>query len=103
MMTSHSGLYYPFIHFKDDSRLKLSALYWDTMARIVPSSYETEDSDTVKALGDFVVPIPPSEAPYEFGKTFLAFVEEFGRFRDSGGHEHVPHPGTSPGLRDGSR
>ncbi len=26
-----------------------------------------------------------------------------GRFRDSGGHEHVPHPGTSPGLRDGSR
>ena len=30
------GLYHPFIHFKDDDWLKLSALYWDRMARIVP-------------------------------------------------------------------
>jgi len=31
-----TALYYPFIHFKDDSWLTLSALYWDRMARIVP-------------------------------------------------------------------
>lgn len=33
------GLYYPFIHFKDDDWLKVSALYWNRMARIVPHSY----------------------------------------------------------------
>src|SRR2546430_11603576 len=29
-------LYYPFIHFRDEGWLKLTALYWDGMRRIVP-------------------------------------------------------------------
>jgi len=46
-MTNYSGLYYPFIHFKDEAWLKLTALYWDQMVRIVPKKYELHDSDTV--------------------------------------------------------
>ncbi len=44
------GLYYPYIHFRDDAWLKTTALYWPKMHRIVPDGYRTEDSDTVRAL-----------------------------------------------------
>src|SRR5258706_10807766 len=58
-MHSYSALYYPFIHFKSDRWLKLSALYWDDMSRIVPSRYQPEDTQTVKDLGDFVKTVRP--------------------------------------------
>lgn len=51
-MKSYIGLYYPFIHFKDDAWVKLTALYWDKMGRIVPRGYRTRDSDTVRQLAD---------------------------------------------------
>jgi hypothetical protein len=37
-------LYYPFIHFRDEAWLKLSALYWDDVTRIVPKSYAPRDT-----------------------------------------------------------
>jgi len=49
-MKTYIGLYYPFIHFRDDSWIKLAALYWDKMGRIVPRGYKTRDSDTVERL-----------------------------------------------------
>jgi hypothetical protein len=39
IMGAHIGLYYPFIHFRDESWLKLTSLYWDRMGRIVPEGY----------------------------------------------------------------
>lgn len=57
------GLYYPFIQFRDDSWLKLAALYWDRIGRIVPPGYELQDSDTVLRLqGElgFVTNLAPS-------------------------------------------
>jgi hypothetical protein len=51
-METYIGLYYPFIHFKDDAWIKLAALYWDKMGRIVPRGYRTSDSDTVKQLAN---------------------------------------------------
>ena len=53
------GLYHPFIHFKDDAWLKLSALYWDRMARIVPPSYwsdqrSSNDRNLWMSLGEAV-------------------------------------------------
>jgi hypothetical protein len=75
---SYAGLYYPFIHFKDDQWLKLSALYWDRMERIVPNNYTREDSDTVKALGDFVVNLPPESVSPTFGNRFKEFIEQYG-------------------------
>ena len=50
-MKSKIGLYYPFIHFKNEDWLKASALYWDKMGRIVPYGYEIRnDTETVKRL-----------------------------------------------------
>lgn len=43
------GLYHPFIHFRNDDWLKLSALYWDRMARIVPPTYWDDKGTTVLA------------------------------------------------------
>jgi Family of unknown function (DUF6236) len=60
-MESYIGLYYPFIHFPSDDWVKLAALYWHGMARIVPEGYPTRDSDTVSELGDFVQNLAPTD------------------------------------------
>jgi hypothetical protein len=77
-MDSYSGLYYPFIHFRDDRWLKLSALYWDRMGRIVPYEYATKDSDTVKGLGGFIETLRPDWAKPQLAETFVAFIDEYG-------------------------
>ncbi|MFG2061625.1 DUF6236 family protein [Micromonospora sp. NPDC048871] len=51
-MGARIGLYYPFIHFRDEAWLKLTSLYWDRMGRIVPSRYSLRDSDTVREFKD---------------------------------------------------
>ena len=47
-MVSYVGLYYPFIHFRNEGWLKLTALYWDSLRRIVPSGAGVHDTDEVK-------------------------------------------------------
>lgn len=64
MAKNFIGLYYPYIHFRDDSWLKASALYWDKVNRIVPGDMigRTDDSWTVKLFKDelgFIDDIPP--------------------------------------------
>jgi Family of unknown function (DUF6236) len=76
-MAANFGLYYPFIHFKDDKWLKLSAVYFDKMYRIVPSGYKTEDSDTVRVLADFVDYVRPEWARPQFGETFAEFIAQY--------------------------
>ena len=79
------GLYHPFIHFRDDEWLKVSALYWDRMARIVPPSYSTDrhtaalarDSSVTRALIDdlnYVVNIGPGEVTYPVSSTFTQLL-----------------------------
>lgn len=72
----HSGraLYYPFIHFKDERWLKLSALYWDVMGRIVPEGYTREDGEVVRALGSYVENLRPGWVRPHFGQRFTEFV-----------------------------
>jgi hypothetical protein len=38
------AVYYPYIHFRDPSWLKLAALYWPRMVRIVHPDYPTRNS-----------------------------------------------------------
>jgi hypothetical protein len=64
-------LYYPFIHFRDPAWLKLSALYWDDVTRIVPRSYETRDSREVRALEDAGLLHRVDPSPYEPSVTQL--------------------------------
>lgn len=77
-MKTYSALYYPFIHFKDDRWVRLAALYWDKLGRIVPHGYVTEDSDTVRAFGDFIEILRPEWVRPEFGETFAEFVDAYG-------------------------
>ena len=58
-MKMQVGLFFPFIHFPSDNWIKVAALYWDKMARIVPGGYQpARDTETVKVLaseGHFVI------------------------------------------------
>src|SRR5581483_277696 len=44
------GLYYPFIEFPNIEWLKVAALFWDKMGRIVPHNVPTTDRDEVRTL-----------------------------------------------------
>lgn len=48
IFASDSVLYYPNIEFLNDSWLKAALTLWDTVYRIVPSSYNPQDSDEVR-------------------------------------------------------
>jgi uncharacterized protein DUF6236 len=76
------GLYYPFIQFRNDSWLKLAALYWDRIGRIVPPGYELQDSDTVLRLQDelgFVTDLAPSDEALEgVSREFLELLADRG-------------------------
>ena len=73
----YHALYYPFIHFKDDNWLKLGALYWDKIGRIVPTDYATDDSETVKALDSLITVLRPEIEGPEFAKSFIDFIEQY--------------------------
>lgn len=70
-------LYYPFIHVRDEAWLKLSALYWDDMTRIVPKSYTPRDTRDVRALEDAGVLKRIDPASYEepVGELFSLLLE----------------------------
>lgn len=63
-MINNIGLYYLFIEFQDEAWVKLAALYWDKLGRIVLPEYKLRDSDTVqKLIGelDFIKNFKPSD------------------------------------------
>ena len=70
-------LYYPFIHVRDEAWLKLSALYWDDMTRIVPKSYTPRDTRDVRALEDAGVlkRIDPTNYEEPVGELFSLLLE----------------------------
>jgi hypothetical protein len=75
------GLYYPFIHFRDEEWLKLAALYWSNMGRIVPHGHRLHDSRVVRQLSDelgFVVNINPAEGARRIAPVFWEALKEHG-------------------------
>lgn len=79
-MPNYIGLYYPYIGFKDDSWVKLAALYWDKLGRIVPGGYHPQDSDTVKQLAEELGFIENFEVTYKdqsaIGEMFLSMLRK---------------------------
>jgi hypothetical protein len=67
------GLYYPYFHVRDDRWLKVAALYWPKLVRIVPEGFPTRDSDTVCALSasDFIVRRPPGNSVEAIAPRFV--------------------------------
>jgi predicted RNase H-like HicB family nuclease len=96
------GLYYPFIHFKDEDWLKLVALYWPKLARIVPPGYPTHDSEVVKRLAGelgFVINLDPEPSVSTVGESFAELLDEHAAaLQESYGvskrHEWPPDPVT---------
>jgi hypothetical protein len=71
------GLYYPFIHFRDENWLKLALIYWSKVARIVPESYKTHDSGEVCRVQDeldAVINCSPKPA-FDAVAHFIKFIE----------------------------
>src|SRR5580700_11419841 len=46
------GLYFPYIHVRDDAWLKIAALYWPSVRRLVPFGYVKHDSPTAQLFFD---------------------------------------------------
>ncbi|MEU5260389.1 DUF6236 family protein [Amycolatopsis sp. NPDC021455] len=44
------GLYFPYVHVRDENWLKAVALYWPSVSRLVPDGYVKRDSPTARAL-----------------------------------------------------
>jgi Family of unknown function (DUF6236) len=87
---SRLGLYFPYIHFRDDNWVKVAALYWPKMARIVPVGYPLRDSDTVRALSDklnWTFEIPPEEARDLVAPIFADFIAELENNEDRPSYE----------------
>jgi hypothetical protein len=75
------GLYYPYVHFRDERWLKLAALYWPRMARIVTPGYPTRDSELVRRLNDelgFVVDVSPVTGRSAVAAPFTDFIGSLG-------------------------
>ena len=107
------GLYYPYIHFRNEAWLKLGALYWSKMGRIVPPQYEVHDSPTVQVLKEsgFVTNLDPASGAWQVAPLFLDLLKQHGkdlskrydprRQADVAAPEPNPHatlPGRDPRL-----
>lgn len=74
------GLYYPYFHVRDDRWLKVSALYWPRIARLVPGNYPTRDSVTARVFStaqpDFLYRLSPGRSVVEqVGARFAQALE----------------------------
>jgi hypothetical protein len=110
------SVYYPYIHIRDERWLKVAALYWPRMVRIVSPDYPTRNSQLVQILRDelgFILDQPPDVAARYAAEPFAEFIGGFGsaavrRLRvgqESGlfGPEQlaVPHPPAAFGAAGG--
>lgn len=79
-MIPRIGLYYPYTHFRDSDWLKLAALYWPNMARIVPPGLPLVDDDVTKALSDelgFIIDLPPESGLASTSEKMLRILDDF--------------------------
>ncbi|MEV0469165.1 DUF6236 family protein [Streptomyces prunicolor] len=77
-MLQQIGLYYPYIHVRDEQWLKVAALYWPKLARIMPAGYPVADSPTARELAeglDFLVPVDPAQTADAVAPLFLEAIE----------------------------
>src|SRR5688500_4584065 len=78
-MAEAMALYYPFIHFQDESWLKVAALYWSRIGRIVPPDYALHDSEVVRRLQGhlgLIHDVSPIDASFHVGMLFGEFLAD---------------------------
>lgn len=75
------AVYYPYIHIRDQRWLKVAALYWPRMVRIVGPDYPTRNSQLLDILRDelgFILDEPPEAAALHAAEPFATFIDGFG-------------------------
>ncbi|MER6631094.1 DUF6236 family protein [Streptomyces sp. NPDC000987] len=80
VLLPHVGLYYPYIHFRDENWLKTAALYWRELARVVPEDYRLSDSRTARVLTQeigFVTNVGPASAARQVAPMFLDLLDRY--------------------------
>ncbi|MET4658666.1 MULTISPECIES: DUF6236 family protein [Streptomyces] len=76
-----TGLYYPYVHFRDPAWIKAAALYLPGVARVVPEGFHVSDPDHVRVLRDdldFIQNIDPADAVEAASRHLLRLVDERG-------------------------
>ncbi|MFF9364468.1 DUF6236 family protein [Streptomyces griseoluteus] len=89
-MLPQVGLYYPFIHFRDERWLKTAALYWRELARVVPKGYRLSDSRTARVLCeelDFVQPVDPAQPARQVESLFLEVLTQHAQALRAAGYD----------------
>jgi hypothetical protein len=74
------ALYYPYIHIKDERWIKMAALYYEGLSRIVPAGLQPADSNIVRALNDefgFISNLNPAPDADTTEDEFLSFVVKY--------------------------
>jgi hypothetical protein len=104
-MKNYIGLYYPYIHFRDEGWLKSTLLYWDRIQRIVPEwdPAELGDSETVRRLTNegFIQDVNPINEMRIIGDAFLGLIERHGdRLVQRYGIATPSRPGTEPWIQE---
>lgn len=72
------ALYYPYIHFRSETWLKMTALYWPRIGRMVPWHYPVRDSVGVQMLRDeldLIHDLDPEPVVQEVSDHFLQLIE----------------------------
>ncbi|WP_030273039.1 DUF6236 family protein [Streptomyces sp. NRRL B-24484] len=74
----NTGLYYPYVHLRDEQWAKAAALYWKRLARVVPEGFPVRDGHLLKELqqAEFLVNVDPAAAAAAVAPAFIAAVEE---------------------------
>lgn len=74
------GLYYPYFHVRDERWLKVAALYWPTIIRVVPGDYPTtNDTETARVLIDelgFIERVSPGSSVQAIASRFLDLLDD---------------------------
>jgi len=77
-VSAQIGLYFPYFHFPNDEWVKVAALYWDKMYRIVPRRIDTErDTKTVIELSKGETPFIANISPEDFYNDLEEITGEF--------------------------
>lgn len=78
-MTSGRVLYYPYTHFRDTSWLKLAALYYEEITRIIPAQFTTNDPRDVQELTDagFLTQADPTESAETIAQAFIDYAKRY--------------------------
>ncbi|MCX5078820.1 DUF6236 family protein (plasmid) [Streptomyces sp. NBC_00513] len=78
-MALQTGLYYPYVHLRDESWAKAAALYWRNLARVVPAGFPVRDRAVVRELNQesgFLVDIDPRQAAEAVAPMVVAAVRD---------------------------